>query len=245
VRPWAWSVKHDTRHLVRTLPSRWSVSACYTSLMAITAALFDFGGVILSSPFEAFAAYEREAGLPADLIRSINATDPDTNAWARMERNEVSIEEFCELFEAEARAAGYEVDARDILGRLRGEVRPEMVEALRRCRQRLKTACLTNNFVAPDVAHPEGRMDPESFEGIMDLFDVVVESSKAGCRKPDRRFYEIACELLDIEPTEAVFLDDLGINLKPAKAMGMTTIKVVDPAEAIAELEGVVGFALR
>ena len=217
----------------------------YTSLMAITAALFDFGGVILSSPFEAFAAYEREAGLPADLIRSINATDPDTNAWARMERNEVSIDQFCDLFEAEARAAGHEVDAREILGRLRGEVRPEMVEALRRCKERLKTACLTNNFVAPDVAHPDGRMDPESFEGIMDLFDVVVESSKAGCRKPDPRFYEIACELLEIEPAEAVFLDDLGINLKPAKAMGMKTIKVVDPTDAIAELEGVVGFALR
>jgi putative hydrolase of the HAD superfamily len=213
--------------------------------VSIRAAFFDFGGVILSSPFEAFAAYEREAGLPADLIRSINATDPDTNAWARMERNEVSIDEFCELFEAEARAAGHEVDAREILGRLRGEVRPEMVEALRRCKERLKTACLTNNFVAPDVAHPDGRMDPESFEGIMDLFDVVVESSKAGCRKPDPRFYEIACELLEIEPAEAVFLDDLGINLKPAKAMGMTTIKVVDPADAIAELEGVVGFALR
>jgi putative hydrolase of the HAD superfamily len=157
----------------------------------------------------------------------------------------VSIEEFCELFEAEARAAGGELDARDVLGRLRGHIRPEMVEAVRRCREHLKTACLTNNFVAPDAAHPEGRMDPESFEGVLELFDVVVESSKAGCRKPDPRFYEIACEALDIEPHEAVFLDDLGINLKPARAMGMTTIKVVDPADALAELERVVGFPLR
>ena len=213
--------------------------------MTISAALFDFGGVILTSPFEAFAAYEREVGLPEGFIRSLNATDPDHNAWAKMERNEVTIPEFCALFEDEARAAGGELDAAAVLGRLRGQLRPEMVEALRRCGERLKTACLTNNFVAPDDAHPDGRMDPESFDGVMELFDVVVESSKAGCRKPDPRFYEIACELLEIEPSEAVFLDDLGINLKPARAMGMTTIKVVDPATAIEELEAVVGFPLR
>ena len=218
--------------------------------MTITAALFDFGGVILSSPFDAFADYERANDLPADFIRGLNATNPDDNAWAKMERNEVSIEEFCSLFEAEARAAGHEVDAAAILAGLRGKLRPQMVEALRRCGERLKTACLTNNFVAPSddddpTSDSPARMDPESFDGVMDLFDVVVESSKAGCRKPDPRFYEIACEELGIDPSEAVFLDDLGINLKPAKAMGMTTIKVVDPDEAIAELEQVVGFPLR
>lgn len=216
----------------------------------ITAALFDFGGVILSSPFDAFADYERANGLPADFIRGLNATNPDDNAWAKMERNEVSITEFCRLFEAEAEAAGHTVDAAAILAGLRGTIRPQMVEALRRCGERLKTACLTNNFVAPsgtdDLADDDPpRMDPESFDGVMDLFDVVVESSKAGCRKPDPRFYEIACAELGIDPSEAVFLDDLGINLKPAKAMGMTTIKVVDPDEAIAELEQVVGFPLR
>ena len=213
--------------------------------MTITAALFDFGGVILSSPFEAFADYERTNGLPPDFIRGLNATNPDHNAWAKMERNEVSIEEFSSLFEAEARAAGHEVDAATILAGLRGRIRPRMVEALRRCGERLKTACLTNNFVAPSDADESARMDPESFDGVMDLFDVVVESSKAGCRKPDPRFYEIACDELGIEPSQAVFLDDLGINLKPAKAMGMTTIKVVDPDIAIGELEQVVGFPLR
>ena len=210
-----------------------------------TAVLFDFGGVILSSPFDAFADYEREHGLPDGFIRGLNATNPDDNAWAKMERSDVTIPEFRELFEAEARAAGGEIDAAAVLARLRGEIRPAMVEAVRRCKAQLKTACLTNNFVAADAGHPDGRMDPESFEGVMDLFDVVVESSKAGCRKPDPRFYEIACEELGIEPHQAVFLDDLGINLKPARAMGMTTIKVVDPDVAIAELEAVVGFPLR
>ncbi|WP_436795389.1 HAD-IA family hydrolase [Actinospongicola halichondriae] len=211
----------------------------------ITAALFDFGGVILSSPFEAFADYERANGLPVDFIRGLNATNPDDNAWAKMERNEVTIPEFCARFEAEARAAGHTVDAAAILAGLRGTIRPQMVEALRRCGEHLKTACLTNNFVAPSQDDDRARMDPESFDGVMDLFDVVVESSKAGCRKPDPRFYEIACEELGIDPGEAVFLDDLGINLKPAAAMGMTTIKVVDPDVAIAELEAVVGFPLR
>lgn len=209
--------------------------------MVIRAALFDFGGVILTSPFEAFADYERRNGLPDGFIRGLNATDPDTNAWARMERNEVTLDRFAELFEAEAEAAGHRIDARAILAGLRGEIRPAMVEAVRRCGERLKTACLTNNF-APPSGRDEDGIAPSSFSQVMDLFDIVVESSKAGCRKPDPRFYEIACELLEIDPSEAVFLDDLGINLKPAAAMGMTTIKVVDPDDALAALADAVGF---
>lgn len=208
--------------------------------MPITAALFDFGGVLLTSPFEAFAQYERAHGLPADLIRTINSTNPDTNAWARMERSEVTIAEFCRLFEDEARTLGHEVSGAAVLEALRGELRPQMVEALRRCDERLKTACLTNNFIDEDR---DGM--PAKMQSVWDYFDVVVESSKTGTRKPDPRFYEIACELLEIEPSEAVFLDDLGINLKPARAMGMTTIKVTDPDKAIDELEAVVGFSLR
>lgn len=212
--------------------------------MTITAALFDFGGVILTSPFEAFAVYEQDNGLPDGFIRSLNAANPDDNAWAKMERSEVTIEDFAALFEEEARAAGGQLDAMAVLAALRGQVRPEMVEALRRCKERLKTACLTNNFVAPGSTDGDASVAPDGFSEVMGLFDVVVESSKAGCRKPDPRFYEIACELLEIEPSEAVFLDDLGINLKPAQAMGMTTIKVASPEQAIAELEDVVGFPL-
>ena len=214
----------------------------------IRAALFDFGGVILSSPFDAFAEYERERGLPDGFIRQLNATNPDDNAWAKLERSEVDLETFAELFEAEARAAGRELDGRAVISLLGGSVRPQMVEALRRCKERLLTAMLTNNFVTgarPDApsGDPTGRS--AQIADVMELFDVIVESSQVGVRKPDPRFYEIACEQLGIDPAEAVFLDDLGINLKPARAMGMTTIKVVDPDEAIAELESVVGFALR
>lgn len=203
----------------------------------IKAVLWDFGGVILSSPLEAMRRYEAEAGLPADFVASVIATDPHTNAWARLERNEVGIDEFCDLFEAETLAAGHKVDARIILGGLLGELRPQMVEAVKRCKERLKIGLLTNNF-----AWGEG---PEELREVVALFDVVVESSKVGVRKPEPRFYEMACELLAIEPSEAVFLDDLGVNLKPARAMGMTTIKVGDPDEALAELERVVGFPVR
>ncbi|MCU1351228.1 MAG: HAD-superfamily hydrolase, phosphatase [Acidimicrobiales bacterium] len=204
--------------------------------MVITAALFDFGGVILSSPFEAFAHHEAELGLPDGFIRQLNATNPDANAWARLERNEISVDGFIEAFEAEARAAGGELDAQVVLGLLSGELRPEMAEAVRRCSERLKTAMLTNNVVSMDAG--------DRFAHVVEHFDAVIESSKVGVRKPDTRFYELACEALEIEPSEAVFLDDLGVNLKPARALGMTTIKVTDPAVAIAELEQVVGFAL-
>jgi putative hydrolase of the HAD superfamily len=207
--------------------------------MAVLAVLFDFGGVLSASPFEAFAHYEAHHGLPDGFIRGLNTTNPDTNAWARHERAEVSFEEFCRLFEAEAVAAGGTLDAVDVMAALAGDIRPEMIEAVRRCHERLKTGLLTNN-VATGVEDRGGWWD-----ALAELFDAIVESSKTGVRKPDPRFYEIACDALEIEPDEAVFLDDLGVNLKPAKAMGMQTIKVVDPNQAIADLEAIVGFPLR
>jgi putative hydrolase of the HAD superfamily len=211
--------------------------------MSVRAVIFDFGGVIVSSPFEAFARYEHDNRLPAGFLRRLNATDPDTNAWARLERSEVDPAGFAELFEAEARAAGHEIDSRAVLAQLAGEVRPAMVEAARRCHERLKTGLLTNNFVLADLTGPPQR------EGLMavvaDLFDVVIESSRVGLRKPDTAIYELVCRELEVAPREAVFLDDLGVNLKPARAMGMTTIKVERPDQALAELEAVVGFPLR
>lgn len=206
----------------------------------IRAVLWDFGGVIVSSPFEGFAAYERRAGLPPDTIRRINATNPDTNAWARFERSELDVTGFRTTFEAEARELGHEVDAAEVLAALRGEVRPAMVEALRRCAAVHRTALLTNNIVPTGSAH----RGPSVMDDLLGLFDAVVESSKVGMRKPEEGFYRLACELLEVEPAECVFLDDLGVNLKPARAMGMATIKVGDPDAAIRELEELLGIAL-
>jgi putative hydrolase of the HAD superfamily len=216
--------------------------------MAIRAVIFDFGGVLSTSPFEAFTIYERRSGLPEGLLRRLNATNPDTNAWARLERSEIDLGGFVELYEAEARVAGHAVDGRAVLALLGGELRPEMLTALRRCHERegLRTALLTNNFVGPSTGGDGGGGGAMSRNGargeLLALFDVVVESSRAGVRKPDPAIYRLVCDELGVEPREAVFLDDLGINLKPARAMGMTTIKVVDPAAALAELESVVGF---
>ena len=195
----------------------------------IRAVLWDFGGVILTSPFEAFAHFERNNGLPDAFLRSVNATNPHDNAWAHLERNTIGPAEFDTQFATESEALGHRVAGADVLALLSGEVRPEMVTALDRVKEAgLLTACLTNNVVGgdprPDVAD------------VMKRFDQVVESSKVGVRKPEPRFYEIACELLVVEPGECVFLDDLGINLKPASAMGMRTIKVISAAQAIHDL---------
>jgi putative hydrolase of the HAD superfamily len=204
----------------------------------VRAVLWDFGGVILSSPFEAFASYERQQGLPDGFLRQLNATNPDSNAWARLERSDVDLAGFAELYEAEAAAAGHRIDAGAVLALLSGELRPAMVQALRRIRgEGLVQACLTNNVAEMEAARPE-------LAEVMDIFDAVLESSKLGVRKPDPRFYDLALEAVDVTPTEAVFLDDLGINLKPARVLGITTIKVVDPDEALAELEEVLGFPL-
>jgi putative hydrolase of the HAD superfamily len=198
-----------------------------------SAVLWDFGGVILSSPFEAFNRYEDEHGLPRDFIRSINAINPLGNAWARLERNDITPEEFHDEFAAESEARGHRVPGADVLALLAGDVRPEMVAMLDELgRAGYRLACLTNNVAGDHVSSERS----DSVGAIMARFDVVVESSKVGCRKPEPRFYEIACELLGVVPEQCVFLDDLGINLKPAAAMGMTTIKVVDPAVALSEL---------
>ena len=203
----------------------------------IRAVLWDFGGVILSSPFEAFARYELDRGLPAGFLRSVNAAHHHTNAWARFERNELDAEAFDAAFAAESEALGHRVPGVDVLGLLAGDVRPEMVDALDGVRTAgYLTACLTNN-VRSDVVRPE-------VVAVMDRFDAVFESSVLGVRKPEPAFYALACDGLGVEPSACVFLDDLGINLKPARALGMTTIKVVDPAEAIAELSTVLSLDL-
>jgi len=214
----------------------------------VEAVLFDFGGVISSSPFETFAHYEEAHGLPTGFIRSVNATNHHDNAWARLERNEVGFDEFCDLFEEEAAAAGGEVDARALFAALSMDLRPEMVAAVRRCGERYKTALLTNNFISPmaEASEPGRPAGARSRLGeVLALFDVVIESSVVGVRKPDTRFYAMACERLGIDPPAAVFLDDLGVNLKPARAMGMATIKVVDPGSALDELEALLGHSLR
>jgi len=220
-----------------------------TRAAPIEAVLWDFGGVILSSPFEAFNRYEAELGLPRDLIRRINARNPDDNAWARMERGEIDADAFAALFEAEARALGGDAAARlsgrHVLALIGGTVRPEMVAALHTVRERFRIACITNNMPAghgPSMARSADTA--AQIARIMALFEHVVESSKLNMRKPDPRIYRHTCELMDVAPQACVYLDDLGINLKPARAMGMRTIKVESAAQALGELQALLGMPL-
>jgi putative hydrolase of the HAD superfamily len=204
----------------------------------IRAVLFDMGGVLVTSPFTGFAAYERSAGLPDGLIRRINATDPDANAWAHFERGHIDRAEFVLRFEAEAATLGHAVDGEQVLAALGGTVIDEMLVAVEQVRTVARTGLLTNNLHPMDTTSPIGaRLAP--------LFDVVVQSAVEGIRKPDPAFYLRACAALAVDPTECVFLDDLGINCKPARALGMHTIKVTDPLSARDELAELLGVPLR
>ena len=209
-------------------------------MSGIQAVIWDFGGVISSSPFEAFARFEQARGLPKDFLRTVNATNPHENAWARLERSEFDHAAFDEAFARESLALGHEVRGKDVLPLLSGQIRPEMVEALRRVSARLKTGCITNNFKAMAVSPMGGLYKGE----IMGLFHHVIESAKAGLRKPDPRIYLMMTDALQVDPAACVYLDDLGINLKPARDLGMHTIKVGDARPAIDALESLVGFAL-
>lgn len=216
-----------------------------TKAVPIKAVLWDFGGVISTSPFEAFRRFEEERGLPRDFLRKVNSTNPHGNAWACFERGEIDAAIFGERFCTEARALGQDVHGRDILPLISGEIRPRMVDALKKVKTRYRIACLTNNM--PHGHGPAMSGSAERARQVAEvtaLFEVVVESSKVGVRKPEPAFYERACSLLGILPAEAVFLDDLGVNLKPAAAMGMQTIKVEDPDRALAELGRIIGMEL-
>ncbi len=208
----------------------------------VEAVIWDFGGVLTTSPFEAFARFEKERGLPVDIIRRTNAANHFENAWAKFERAEVDLETFDVLFAAESLALGAEVRGRDVVPLLSGDPRPEMVEALRRVKQHFKTGCITNNLPANAIGSSGGRA--LYVAETMALFDHVIESAKIGLRKPDPRIYRMMVEALGVDPKNCVYLDDLGVNLKPAREMGMTTIKVIDGPQAIGDLEAATGLTL-
>ncbi|HEX5380549.1 MAG TPA: HAD-IA family hydrolase [Phenylobacterium sp.] len=211
--------------------------------MTVEAVIWDFGGVFTSSPFEAFNRYEAENGLPKDLIRKVNSTNPDHNAWALFERNEINTAGFDQLFLEESTSLGHPVPGREVLPLLSGSLRPRMVAALKACKEQFKVGCITNNVVSE---HSPGQDAGQRMAGamgqVMPLFDAIIESSKAGVRKPDPRIYLMMCDLLDVRPEACVYLDDLGINCKPAAGLGMRAIKVVNVDQTLAELSEATGL---
>jgi putative hydrolase of the HAD superfamily len=212
---------------------------------AFRAVLWDFGGVLTDSPFDAFRRFEQARGLPPDFLRRVNARNPDDNAWARYERSELTLAQFDAAFAEETAAAGHRVGGAEVVQLLYGAVRPSMVQALRRVGEHYLTACLTNNVkTASSHGLPTSDERAREVQDVLALFDHVIESSKVGARKPEPRFYQLALRTLGIQPQQVVYLDDLGINLKPAKAMGMTTIKVLDAAQALRALEDTLDLPL-
>jgi putative hydrolase of the HAD superfamily len=205
------------------------------------AVIFDFGGVVTASPFEAFHRLEAGRGLPRDFIRRVNAANPDGNAWAQLERSEIDVAAFDSLFRAEAAAFGHELGGADVLAVLAGRIRPEMVAALDALAAAgYRLGCITNNMrggAAPGMGNAV-----HDYAAVMARFERVIESAEAGVRKPDPRIYAMMCEALAVEPPACVYLDDLGVNCKPAAAMGMHAIKVTSGQQALAELGEVLGM---
>ena len=199
--------------------------------MKYKAIIWDFGGVITSSPFEAFNKFEEANGLPKDIIRTINSENSDMNAWAQFESNSITIDQFNDLFLKEAKAKGFDIKGRDIIKLLKGSIRENMVSFLRELKSDFKLGCITNN-VKPSS---EENTDIETKEA-MSIFDHVIESSIVGIRKPNPEIYMMSCDALNVSPDQCIYLDDLGINLKPARELGMTTIKVIQPEDAIQEV---------
>ena len=212
----------------------------------IKAVFWDFGGVITSSPFDSFNIFEESQNLPKDIIRTINSTNPDNNAWAKLERSEIDQEEFDSLFEFESQEFGFSIRGKEVLTLLKGQIRPEMVKALRKIKNKLVQGCLTNNIQSNDnqEIQKENTSISRVHQEVMGLFDFVFESSKENVRKPDPRFYELACDRGKVKPSEVIFLDDLGINLKPARELGMQTIKVVKADLALRELQNLIDFPI-
>ena len=212
--------------------------------MAIEAVIWDFGGVFTTSPFEAFRRYEAERGLPADFIHTVNATNGDGNAWAKFERAEIDAAAFDTLFLEEATRLGHAVRGAEVLPLLYGDLRPRVLEALKACKARFKVGCITNNV---PVGHGPGMAQSAekalAVAEIMGLFDAVIESSKAGVRKPDPRIYQMMCEQLGVVPAACIYLDDLGVNCKPAAALGMTAIKVSTEDQLLADLAKATGLS--
>jgi putative hydrolase of the HAD superfamily len=214
--------------------------------MGVQAVIWDFGGVVTSSPFEAFNRYEQENGLPKDFLRGVNAVNPDANAWALFERAEIDAARFDALFAQESAALGHPTPGAEVLALLSGDIRPRVVAALDTCKAAgLMLGCITNNVPTGTGAGMAPTAEKaRAVAAILARFDHVLESSKIGIRKPDPRIYALMCEALDVEPAACVYLDDLGINLKPARQMGMKTIKVESEAQLLADLAPMIGLSL-
>jgi putative hydrolase of the HAD superfamily len=211
--------------------------------MQVRAVIWDFGGVFTTSPFESFNRYEDQCGIPRGLIQKVNSTNPNINAWAHFERGAIDFDAFDRKFLEESTALGHPVRGADVIPLLAGDLRPRMVEAMLICKQSYKVGCITNNMAhGKEPVRASGGPAANRSADVMRHFDAIIESSKAGLRKPDPRIYLMMCERLGVEANACVYLDDLGVNCKPAAQLGMKAIKVISEAQALTDLESATGL---
>ena len=176
--------------------------------------LWDFGGVLTNSPIRNFLEYEKKYNLLPGTIIKINSHNKFENAWAKLERNEINKKEFEKLFLEEAKELNYnfKIDVEKIFKCLDVKVK-----------KKLPCACLTNN-----ISENSSLVANKAFEEFKDNFSYTFESSKLGMRKPEIEIYKYVIKKLKVNPENILFIDDLGINLKPAKIIGMKTYKMLD-----------------
>jgi epoxide hydrolase-like predicted phosphatase len=206
--------------------------------MPFQAVIFDLGGVVLGSPLHAIAHYEKELGIAAGSVNRVVGSTGEAGAWSKLERGLFNLEQFFPAFEKDCAAAGFTISASTMFERMGAESapRPLMMRAIERIREEgLRTAALTNNWATGDPGP----------NPLRPFFDEFVESAIEGLQKPDPRIYDLVLGRLNVPADAAVFLDDIGRNLKTAREMGMTTIKVDDPDVALAALEKHLGFPLN
>lgn len=207
----------------------------------LRAVVFDFGGVLITPITRTFSRLAETLGIDGPTMREIFMGPLDRTTdhpWQLAEQGRLAVADIQGLLPPYAEAHGVELVGDEmslLLGTQHFEVVDEMVDAVRRSRERgRQTALLTNTFA-------EFR---PTLEQVLDLalFDVVIESSAIGARKPDVEAYRATVEALEIDlPDQAVFLDDFGPNLAAAAAFGLRTIHVTDPGPAIAELDQLLG----
>ncbi|XP_059264413.1 acyl-CoA dehydrogenase family member 10 isoform X3 [Mustela nigripes] len=237
---WAWRAtfpKHSQRRLQRA--RRWTHSGGGT----YRAVIFDMSGVLIPSPGRVAAEWELQNDIPPGTIRKAWISGGENGPWMKLMRGEITTEDFLQEFGrlcSEIVKTSVPVDSFFSLLTSDQVAKqfPVMTEAITQIRAKgLRTAVLSNNFYLPNG---------KSFLPLdRKQFDVVVESCLEGICKPDPRIYKLCLERLGLQPSESIFLDDLGPNLKAAASLGIRTIQVNDPETAIKELETLLGFTMR
>lgn len=206
----------------------------------IEGVVLDLGGVFLAGGVEVVASFGARHGLTDEMWRAMrHELFAEEGLWSSIERGERPLEHFvarlCELVLAQGGTVSPE-DARDFMQntgeQAQSRLRHEIVEATARLHARIPTALLTNNI-------PEWR---DSWRGLLELenlFDVVVDSCEVGTRKPEQRIYELTRAKLGLPHHALFFVDDLGVNLKAARALGWQTLRYDDTARVLEVLNAI------